>query len=234
MDIDPFSALLFYVVFLFAVTLHEAAHAWAALRLGDPTAYQGGQVTLDPRPHIKREPFGMVVLPVLSLAVMGWPFGFASAPYDPRWAIRHPRRAGWMALAGPASNFLLMAIAGGLIWILLQAGIFAGPESVTFAGLVEPVRDGPWQGLAFFLGAMYSLNLLLAVFNLLPVPPLDGSGAMPLLLNDEMTRRYQQAIWGNSALAWGGILLAWYVFPYLWDPLWLFAVNILLPGSYGP
>ena len=138
-----------------------------------------------------------------------------------------------MALAGPASNFLLMVIAGGLIWILLQAGVFAGPESVTFAGLVEPVRDGPWQGVAFFLGAMYSLNLLLAVFNLLPVPPLDGSGAMPLLLNDEMTRRYQQAIWGNSMLAWGGILLAWYVFPYLWDPLWLFAVNILLPGSYG-
>jgi Zn-dependent protease len=126
-----------------------------------------------------------------------------------------------------------MVIAGAAIWLLLRAGIFTEPESVTFAGIVEPARDGPWQALAFFLGAMYSLNLLLAIFNLIPVPPLDGSGALPLLLSDDMTRRYQQAIWGNSALAWGGILLAWYVFPYIFDPLWLLAVNLLLPGSYG-
>ncbi len=101
--------LIYYAVFLFSTTLHEAAHAWAALRGGDPTAYHGGQVTLDPLPHIRREPVGMVVLPILSVIVSGWPFGFASAPYDPNWALRHPKRAAWMALAGPAANLSLVA-----------------------------------------------------------------------------------------------------------------------------
>ena len=87
---DVLTGLIYYLVFLFSTTVHEAAHAWAAKRGGDLTAYLGGQVSLDPRPHIKREPFGMVILPLLSVAISGWPFGFASAPYDPAWAMRYP------------------------------------------------------------------------------------------------------------------------------------------------
>jgi Zn-dependent protease len=97
-----------FVVFLFSTTLHEAAHAWAALRGGDPTAYRGGQVSLDPRPHIRREPLGLVVLPIITALVSGWPMGFASAPYDPQWAQRHPTRAALMSLAGPAANLALV------------------------------------------------------------------------------------------------------------------------------
>jgi len=233
MDINPVESILFYLVFLFSVTLHEAAHAWAALKLGDKTAYHGGQVTLDPRPHIKREPFGMVVLPLLSVATMGWPFGFASAPYDPNWAIRHPKRAAWMALAGPASNMILCLISGVAIFTLLGTGVFTGTDSVGFSHLVDTTADGIWVGVAFFLSAMFSLNLLLAVFNLLPFPPLDGSGAVPLLLNDEQTAKYQQLIWGRPGLAWMGILIAWYAFDYVFNPVWTMAINILLPGSYG-
>ncbi len=85
---DLLMGLVYYAVFLVATTLHEAAHAWAALRGGDRTAYLGGQVSLDPLPHIRREPFGMVVLPLLSVVLMGWPFGFASAPYSVEWARR--------------------------------------------------------------------------------------------------------------------------------------------------
>src|SRR6185503_14123731 len=70
-------ALTYFVVFLFSTTLHEAAHAWAALKGGDLTAYRGGQVTLDPRPHIRREPFGMVILPLVSALITGFPLGFA-------------------------------------------------------------------------------------------------------------------------------------------------------------
>lgn len=232
MDFDPVQGLLFYAVFLFAVTLHEAAHAWAAYRLGDATAYHGGQVTLDPRPHIRREPFGMVLLPLISLATIGWPFGFASAPYDPRWAMRYPKRAAWMALAGPASNLLLCLISGLIIVVLLGAGVFVGPESVRFAHLVD-APGGGWDAAAFLLSAMFSLNLLLAVFNMLPFPPLDGSGAVPLFLSDDQTAKYQQAIWGNSGLAWIGILAAWYAFDFFFDPIWTLAINILLPGSYG-
>src|SRR5918997_3227863 len=119
---DLAMALLYFVVFLFSTTLHEAAHAWTALRLGDPTAYRGGQVSLDPVPHIRREPFGMVVLPLLSVMLSGWPFGFASAPYDPAWAQRHPKRAAMMALAGPAANLLLVMGAGILLRALAAAG----------------------------------------------------------------------------------------------------------------
>jgi hypothetical protein len=99
------TGLVWYMVFLFSVTLHEAAHAWAAQRGGDPTAYLGGQVSLDPRPHIRREPFGMVILPLFTAITSGWPIGYASTPYDPVWALNHPRRAAWMSLAGPAANF---------------------------------------------------------------------------------------------------------------------------------
>ena len=79
-------AVIWYVALLFSLTLHEASHAWAAMKGGDRTAYHGGQVSLDPMPHIRREPFGTVVVPLLSFALSGWMIGWASTPYDPRWA----------------------------------------------------------------------------------------------------------------------------------------------------
>ena len=101
-----------YVVFLFSTTCHEAAHAFVAKLGGDETAAQGGQVSLNPIPHIRRSPYGMVVFPLLSFFLLGGSMiGFASAPYDPNWERQHPRRSAWMALAGPATNFILMIIA---------------------------------------------------------------------------------------------------------------------------
>ena len=91
--------IVLYGVFLFSVTCHEAGHAWAALRGGDVTAYLGGQVTLDPRPHIQREPIGTVVVPLIGLAMSGFPIGWASAPYNAGWAFAFPKRAAWMAFA---------------------------------------------------------------------------------------------------------------------------------------
>ena len=117
------SGLIYYLAFLFSTTVHEAAHAWAAKLGGDLTAYHGGQVSLDPRPHIRREPVGMVLLPIISTLVSGWPFGFASAPYDPEWALRYPQRAGWMAVAGPASNLLISAICVAVIHVGVAAGV---------------------------------------------------------------------------------------------------------------
>ena len=107
--------VLWYVVFLFSATAHEAAHAWAARRGGDSTAYVGGQVSLDPIPHIRQEPFGMVVIPILSFVLnrFDWMIGWASTPYNLAWALRHPTKAAWMSLAGPISN-LTIAIVSGL------------------------------------------------------------------------------------------------------------------------
>ena len=226
--------LVFYVVFLLSTTLHEAAHAWAAKRGGDLTAYHGGQVSLDPVPHIRREPFGMVVLPLISVVVMGWPFGYASAPYDPEWAQRHPRRAAWMALAGPASNMLLVVLAALVLRGGYVAGIFHAPDTVSFGQLAAVDAAGPLRSVAFLLGAFFSLNLLLALFNLLPLPPLDGSGVVPLFLEEETARRYQAALWSNPMLGWVGLLVAWQVFGYLFHPVFLGAVNLLYPGvTYG-
>jgi Zn-dependent protease len=228
------AALAFYLVFLFSTVLHEAAHAWAALLGGDPTAYQGGQVTLDPRPHIKREPFGMVVMPLISVVFSGWPFGFASAPYDPRWATRHPRRAAWMALAGPGANLLLVLLAAILIRLGHAAGAFQAPQSVEFARVTVSSAGGLWAGAAFVLSVFFSMNLMLTALNLLPFPPLDGSAAVPLVLSDAATGRYQDFLRRNPGLGILGILLAWQVFGYVWRAVFLLAINLLYPGvGYG-
>src|SRR5258705_12444602 len=99
---------LWYIAFLFSTTCHEAAHALAAKLGGDPTAFEGGQVTLNPIPHIQRSPFGMIVVPILSYALGGWMIGWASAPYDPAWQRRHPHRGALMALAVPPANFVII------------------------------------------------------------------------------------------------------------------------------
>src|SRR5437763_4256562 len=128
--------LIWYVVFLFSTTCHEAAHAFVAKKEGDSTAFDGGQVTLHPGPHIKREPFGMVLFPIVSFLMGGWMMGWASAPYDPAWSSRYPHRAAKMALAGPAANFLLAVFAAIVIHLGLLAGIFHLPASLRFTEIV--------------------------------------------------------------------------------------------------
>ena len=223
----------FYLVFLLSTTLHEASHAWAALRGGDPTAYLGGQASLDPRPHIRREPFGMVLLPLISLVLMGWPFGYASAPFDPRWAARFPHRAARMALAGPLANLALMILAAVLIRVGTHSGIFVAPDAVGFAHLTESAGGGPMVTVALLLSLTLSMNLLLFLFNLLPVPPLDGSAAVGLLFDENTARRVQNFL-RQPMFAMVGLLLAWRVFGSLFGPVFVFVVNLLYPGtSYG-
>src|SRR5580704_14236773 len=122
--------LVWYVAFLFSTVCHEGAHALAAKLGGDMTAAEGGQVSLNPIPHIRRSPWGLVVFPIISYALFGWMVGYASAPYDPTWARQHPKRAAWMALAGPAANFTLMLLAAAAIRIGISTGHFQAPDSV--------------------------------------------------------------------------------------------------------
>ncbi|MEN8143783.1 MAG: hypothetical protein ABFS14_02425 [Gemmatimonadota bacterium] len=229
---DIVEGLVFYAVFLASTVLHEAAHAWAALKGGDTTAYEGGQVTLDPMPHIRREPFGMVGLPILSVMVAGWPFGFASAPYNVRWATRYPDRAAWMALAGPGANLLLVLIAGLLINFGVAAGVFYSPDTINFADVTAATAGAGswWHSMGFVLGSFFALNLLLFVFNLLPFPPLDGSAALTLLLPEHLVSRYQSFVWSTPQLSWVGLIIAWFVFDFFFDPIHLTAINLLYPG----
>lgn len=239
--IDPsqlLNGIVFYLVFLYSTVAHEAAHAWAAWRGGDPTAYRGGQASLDPRPHIRREPFGMVVLPVLSVLVSGWPIGFATAPYDPRWAERHPDRAGRMALAGPAANFGLVVLAGLAINLGVAFGVFYPPERIGFADVTTAAAGAGslWNIVGFALGSVFAMNVLLLVFNLLPVPPLDGSGVLVLVLPEDSKVRYQQALHASPVLSVIGIVVAWQLFEVVFGPAFHVALNalyLLSGASYG-
>ena len=93
------------------------------------------------------------------------------------------------------------------------------------------LQRAAWSAAAFVLSAVLSLNLVLAVLNLFPFPPLDGSGAVPLLLTDRATARYQEFIWTNRGLGIIGILIAWQLFSHVFDPVFLFTLNLLYPGA---
>jgi Zn-dependent protease len=222
-------ALVWYVAFLVSVTLHEASHAFVALKLGDPTAYHGGQVTLDPTPHIRREPFGMCVVPLLTFFLGGWMLGWGTAPYDPQWALKHPRKSCWMSLAGPGANLFLMILTGILIRIGLATGFFAAPESISFTRLVFVVGYDRLAGMATFISILFSLNLILLCFNLLPLPPLDGS-ALPLMFLQRSDAQRYMTMLHNPQFSLFGIIIAWHVFGFVFPPLHLFGVNLLYIG----
>lgn len=220
-----------YVVLLFSLTVHEAAHATAALRGGDRTAYLGGQASLDPLPHVRREPLGTVAFPLFAYAVSGggWMFGWASTPFDPVWARVHPRRAAWMSLAGPLANLTLAAVAGLALRAGLEAGVFT-PQPASFAHLVGAPEGGLAAAAATILSIAFTLNLVLFVFNLFPVPPLDGAGALGLLLPEDAARRLQE--WFSSpGLALGGLLAAWWLFPRIFAPIHHAARAFLYSGA---
>lgn len=206
--------LTWFVVFLFSTTLHEASHAFAAYKLGDPTAYEGGQVSLNPLPHIQREPFGMILVPLITFAIShgGSMMGWASAPYNPEWARHYPRRAAIMAAAGPLSNLFLATVAG----LLLRTG------------LAERL-----DGVAMPVWILFSLNLVLFVFNLLPMPPLDGSAILPALMSERMAQRYRDII-HQPMFSLLGLLVAWKIFPFLFAPIQAVAIRLIFPGANPP
>jgi Zn-dependent protease len=224
---------IWYVIFLFTLTLHEGAHALVAWMGGDDTAYRGGQVSLNPWPHVRREPFGTVIVPLLTFFVSGWMMGWASAPYDPIWGRRYPRRLAAMSAAGPAANFLLMGIAFVVIKVLLGAGTLVPPEMLNFSHVVAPPPGTPegsiLPAVAFGLSVTLNLNLLLGLFNLIPLPPLDGSGILQGLFPSSVGR-FIESMATNPTMAMIGLLFAWQVFDFVFDPAFDFMVRLLHPA----
>jgi Zn-dependent protease len=210
---------IWYVAFLFSTTCHEASHALVAKIGGDDTAARGGQVTLNPIPHIQREPWGMVVIPIISFLFARTMIGWASAPFNPEWERRYPRRAAWMALAGPAANFTLMFIAAILIRMGREYGWF-------HRGL-----EGQPSVAGTILGVFFALNLLLGVFNLLPVPPLDGSAGIMVLMGNDTAHRYLDWLRSTPYRSLG-LLAAILGFRYLYGPIEAFATNLLIFAKF--
>lgn len=165
---DPILLIMFLPALLFALTFHEAAHAWMALRLGDPTAKMLGRLTLNPMAHL--DLFGTI-----SVLLIG--FGWAKpVPFDPR-NFQSPRRDILLtAAAGPISNFVLAIIAGIAIRLLLSQG------------WGTTMTEGFLHSTGRIIGLALWVNLQLAFFNLIPLPPLDGSKILSGIVPPEWDR----------------------------------------------
>jgi Zn-dependent protease len=139
-----------------------------------------------------------------------------------------------MALAGPGANLLLALAAGIAVHVGIWTGDFMPPESIGFARVVEADPGSTAQALASFLSILFSLNLLLMSFNLLPVPPLDGNTAVGLLMSEQAALRFYEFS-RQPGFMMVGLLIAWNAFGYIFRPIFLGAVSLLYPGlSYGP
>jgi len=206
------------IAFLFAISVHESAHAWTASRCGDPTARMLGRVSLNPIRHI--DPIGTVLLPLIAvithIPMIGWA---KPTPVDPR-NFRNPVMDDILtSVAGPVSNFIVATIA-----VLLLG--FISLSSPAGRSIVQGVDNGsnsilvPTAGLLF---AMLEINVLLAVFNLIPIPPLDGSHVLRHFLSDSVRMVYDRiGIFGLIALVYlGGGLLWKLVLPVLGLYFWI-------------
>jgi Zn-dependent protease len=233
MGIDIATGFVWFVSFLFSTTVHEAMHALVAWRLGDPTAYNGGQVSLSPIPHIKREPIGMLVLPLLTAMTQGWAIGWASAPYDPHWANRYPQRAALMAAAGPLGNFMIAAAAFAAMRVGLGLGSFVAPDRANFETIVA-ASTGDGSLVTMLLSVLLVQNVLLGVFNLLPLPPLDGAAVVGAILPEPLASTLRQ-FGSNPMASTMGLLVAWQLFPALTGPLFTWILRLVHPAAgYGP
>jgi Zn-dependent protease len=170
---STFEIVAAVAIIVWSITTHEVAHAWVADLLGDDTARQMGRITLNPLPHI--DPFMTVIVPIIALYSFGVAFGGAKPVMVNIYRLRKPRRD-WalVGLAGPVSNILIAIACAGLLSILLHTGYWTAESS----------------GVNVLSIALF-VNLALAVFNLLPLPPLDGSRVVQYFLRGEALRAYQ-------------------------------------------
>ena len=176
---DPTQILIAVVVLVASLSVHEAAHAWTADRLGDPTARLLGRLSLNPAVHV--DPIGTLLFPLIAfmtgLPIIGWA---KPVPVDPRH-LKHPTRDfAIIAAAGPASN-IVMALGGAVVLAVLPG---VQPGDIAGRALLTPLFQ--------FLDLFVVVNVLLAVFNMIPVPPLDGGNVLMGVLPPAGARAIEQ------------------------------------------
>ena len=196
-----------------SLVLHELAHGWVAYRLGDPTAKAHGRLTLNPIKHL--DTWGTIMLAVTFLGSGGsFFFGWAKpVPVDPRFFKDGQRGMAWVGVAGPLTNFALVFISAGLIWLTYTRSLF----------LLE----------AFWM--LFVLNVILGTLNLIPIPPLDGSRVVGGFMPRAMYARWAELDrYGNFAFI--GLFLVMIAVPGFFDATFGAVVeafrNLLLPGGW--
>jgi Zn-dependent protease len=205
------------IAFLFAISVHESAHAWTASRCGDPTARMLGRVSLNPIRHI--DLFGTIILPLVA-AISGIPLlGWAKpTPVDPR-NFRHPMMDDILvSVAGPVSNFI---VATGALVLLGAISLSSASGHALIMGLPggfdTGASDSVLTPVAMLLYSLMIINIVLAVFNLIPIPPLDGSHVLRHFLSEPVRMVYDRiGFFALLALVYlGGGLLSGLIRPFL-------------------
>jgi Zn-dependent protease len=210
--IDWVQIAIFAVPVLIAITLHEAAHGFVALHYGDDTAKRAGRVTLNPLKHI--DLFGTIILPLLLYITAGFVFGYAKPVPVNFSALKHPKRDMiWVAAAGPGMNVFLACVSGLLIWIFALTG-----------------GGAQWVGQMLLVSIL--MNFALALFNMLPIPPLDGSKVLAGLLPDALAIPYLRLGRFGFIILIGLIILLPLLGRQMGQTLDLFGTVVWRPAAY--
>jgi Zn-dependent protease len=193
-NIDVGFIILWFVVLLFSLSFHEAAHAWTSERFGDDTGRLQGRITLNPLAHI--DPLGTVIFPLVSaitsIPLLGWAKPVETNPLLWRNKIKANIS---VSAAGPISNFILAIIAFIILKIALMSGVFVPNQlATTFYNLVAAAPNQSFfvEPVGRILNILLILNISLGIFNFLPIPPLDGSHVLESLLPDKMAEAFAQ------------------------------------------
>lgn len=199
-------------VLIFSVILHEVSHGWVAEKFGDDTARLMGRITFNPIPHI--DLFGTIILPILALITGAPVFGWAKPVPVNGYRLRNPQRDMiWVALAGPGANLLLACLCGAIMWGLRAYSVV--PEAIAVSA-TELLR------------LIMIVNVILPVFNLFPIPPLDGSRVLAGLLPPKLAYEYSKLEQYGFFIVI--ILLTTGILPRLMSPIMNFIIVLLSGG----
>jgi Zn-dependent protease len=233
--------IIWFIVLLFSLSFHEAAHAWTSEKFGDDTGRLQGRITLNPMAHI--DPIGTVLFPIIGF-ISNFPLlGFAKPVMTNPLLWRDKTKANIaVSAAGPISNFILAAVAFIIIKVLIHSLVLfpvggdrmftmVVPVSALIRNYAQPAFVEP---LAKFLSTMLMLNVSLGVFNLIPVPPLDGSHVLESMLPAQAAEAYAQIRPFGMIILYGLLLLGLlsYVIGPVFDMVFL-ALQVGVPGARG-